>query len=58
MAVIPMGDLIAADSGKFYGLTYLGGQFSNGVLFEYDALPVPIQKRSILILPSPVDSLR
>jgi uncharacterized repeat protein (TIGR03803 family) len=41
----PDGDLIEAGNGKFYGLTYLGGQFNNGVLFEYDALTSTYTKK-------------
>ncbi|WKK66356.1 choice-of-anchor tandem repeat GloVer-containing protein [Lutimonas zeaxanthinifaciens] len=32
----PQGSLTRADNGIFYGMTYHGGAFSRGVLFEYD----------------------
>jgi len=41
----PYGDLMEADNGKFYGLTYLGGKFNNGVLFEYDVLTSTYTKK-------------
>ena len=30
--------LYEANNGKFYGLTQIGGKYSNGVLFEYDKI--------------------
>jgi uncharacterized repeat protein (TIGR03803 family) len=33
----PMGTLLQHTNGKLYGQTYLGGQKSGGVLFEFDA---------------------
>jgi uncharacterized repeat protein (TIGR03803 family) len=32
----PYGTLIQLESGKFYGVTYAGGSYGYGVLFEYD----------------------
>ncbi|MCD4682901.1 MAG: T9SS type A sorting domain-containing protein, partial [Bacteroidales bacterium] len=32
----PMGNLTEAANGKLYGMTYRGGSFNKGVLFEYD----------------------
>ncbi len=32
----PMGSLTNADNGKLYGLTYFGGTYNLGTLFEYD----------------------
>ncbi len=32
----PYGYILAADNGKLYGMTSRGGQYSKGVLFEYD----------------------
>jgi uncharacterized repeat protein (TIGR03803 family) len=32
----PYGSLIQADNGKLYGMTYKGGSYDFGVLFEYD----------------------
>lgn len=32
----PRGSLIQANDGKLYGMTNLGGNFNNGVLFSYD----------------------
>jgi len=32
----PMGSLLAASNGKFYGLTSEGGAYNAGALFEYD----------------------
>ena len=32
----PMGSLTEAANGKLYGMTYRGGSFGKGVLFEYD----------------------
>ena len=37
----PYGDLSNASNGKLYGMTYIGGVNSSGVLFEYD----PIENR-------------
>ena len=31
----PTGSLLAASNGRFYGLTYLGGKYNAGTLFEY-----------------------
>lgn len=38
----PQGSLVAASNGKLYGMTYLGGKFDKGVLFEYDPLTFSI----------------
>jgi uncharacterized repeat protein (TIGR03803 family) len=32
----PMGSLTEAANGKLYGMTYIGGLYGKGVLFEYD----------------------
>lgn len=32
----PYGSLVEADNGKLYGLTYSGGSYNYGVLFDYD----------------------
>ncbi len=32
----PKGSLLSASNGKFYGLTYSGGIYGGGTLFEYD----------------------
>lgn len=32
----PMGHLIQAQNGKLYGMTYSGGSFDRGVIFEWD----------------------
>jgi uncharacterized repeat protein (TIGR03803 family) len=32
----PYGSLVQADNGKLYGMTYRGGTFDKGVLFEWD----------------------
>jgi uncharacterized repeat protein (TIGR03803 family) len=32
----PLGDLMQASNGKLYGMTYLGGAYDAGILFEYD----------------------
>jgi uncharacterized repeat protein (TIGR03803 family) len=32
----PRGGLVQADNGKLYGMTYSGGDFSSGTLFEVD----------------------
>ncbi len=34
----PAGNLIQATNGKLYGLTYMGGDNGDGVLFEYDPI--------------------
>lgn len=34
----PYGSLISAINGKLYGMTYAGGTYDKGVLFEYDSL--------------------
>jgi uncharacterized repeat protein (TIGR03803 family) len=41
----PKGSLIQALNGKLYGLTYLGGNNSYGVLFEYDLTSKAITKK-------------
>lgn len=33
---MPFGDLIQATDGKLYGMTFMGGDQDQGVLFEYD----------------------
>ncbi len=34
----PVGDIIEAANGKFYGMTYMGGDFDMGVLYEYNPI--------------------
>jgi uncharacterized repeat protein (TIGR03803 family) len=34
----PKGGLIKAKNGKYYGVTYGGGDYDDGILFEYDNL--------------------
>jgi len=42
----PDGSLIQAGNGKLYGLTYDGGDYGQGVLFEYDILGNVLTKKS------------
>ncbi len=41
----PMGDLMEAANGKFYGYTFLGGANNYGTLFEFDASTSTITKK-------------
>jgi uncharacterized repeat protein (TIGR03803 family) len=36
--IMPFGNLIEADNGKLYGMTFTGGQYGHGVLFEYEKI--------------------
>ena len=42
----PMGDLMEAANGKFYGYTYVGGLNNYGTLFEFDASTNIISKKT------------
>ncbi len=33
---LPNGVLVMADNGKLYGMTPFGGEYNDGVLFEWD----------------------
>lgn len=41
----PLGSLIQASDGKFYGLTVNGGTFGQGVLFQYDPITSSLTKK-------------
>jgi uncharacterized repeat protein (TIGR03803 family) len=38
IGVYPCGNLCKAANGKYYGMTYMGGKYNEGVLFEWDQL--------------------
>ncbi len=50
--VNPFGSLLEASNGKLYGLTYEGGWYNKGVLFEYDYASNTFTKKQDLQLPT------
>ncbi len=44
----PSGTLLQADNGKLYGMTWYGGQYGMGVIYEMDPVTGYFTKKLIL----------
>ncbi|MCK5855992.1 MAG: T9SS type A sorting domain-containing protein [Bacteroidales bacterium] len=42
----PYGSLVQASIGKLYGMTYMGGQYDQGVIFEYNPITDTLIKKT------------